>query len=229
MPSENGEPRAPSFRLLLITDRHALSGRISDVFRDLIEAVEAAVSVAPRGSVAVMLREKDLTGARLLDLADGLRAATRAAGAPFLVNDRVDVALAAGACGVHLPAVGLPPNAVRDLLGSQALIGVSTHSAEEVLQAEEGGASYVTFGPVFETPSKRRYGPPVGIESLREVTSRTKGRGFPVFGLGGITSPKEAERVMGAGAAGVAFIRAVVGAEDPAAALTTFKAPLGLE
>lgn len=205
---------APSFRLLLVTDR-----RLTD---DLPALLRGALGAARPGEVAVMLREKDLPARRLLELAMALRRVTREAGALFLVNDRVDVALAAGADGVHLPSAGLPPDAVRRLLGDEGIIGVSTHSEDEAARAEAAGADYVTFGPVFPTPSKAPYGDPVGLERLAALEAH-----LPVYGLGGIDA-ETAGAVRSAGARGVACIRAVLAAPEPADAVRRFLKALGL-
>jgi thiamine-phosphate pyrophosphorylase len=132
----------------LITDRRLAP--------DLAVRVAAALMGIQPGSVAIHLREKDLGGAALLVLARALAAVCRARGQLLLVNDRLDVALAAGAHGVHLPAAGVPVADARRLLCPAALVGVSCHSVADVRRARDAGASFATFGPVFDTPSKRR-------------------------------------------------------------------------
>lgn len=174
----------------------------------------AALAGISAGRVAVHLREKDLGGAALLALARALAAACHARGQLLLVNDRLDVALAAGADGVHLPSAGVPPADARRLLGADAVVGVSCHSADDVRRARDGGATYATFGPVYDTPSKRPYGSPVGLAALREAARL----GLPLVALGGVTPARVAE-VLAAGASGVAAIRAWLAARDPAAAV----------
>jgi thiamine-phosphate pyrophosphorylase len=174
----------------------------------------AALAGIPPGRVAVHLREKDLGGAALLALARALAAACHACGQLLLVNDRLDVALAAGADGVHLPSAGVPPADARRLLGPAALVGVSCHSADDVRRARDGGASYATFGPIYDTPSKRAFGAPHGVAALREAARL----GLPLVALGGLGPDRVAE-VRAAGAAGVAAIRAWLAAPDPAAAV----------
>jgi thiamine-phosphate pyrophosphorylase len=181
---------------------------------DLAARVAAAIAGLPSGTAAVHLREKDLGGRDLLALARELAAVCRAHGQLLLVNDRVDVALAAGAAGVHLPAAGLPPAEARRILPAGALVGVSCHSAEDVARARDGGASYAFVSPVFDTPSKRAYGPPIGVGELR----RAAALGLPVVALGGVT-PENAPALRAAGASGVAAIRAWLAAADPAAAV----------
>lgn len=188
----------------LITDRR-LAG-------DLAARLDRALAGLPPGLVAVHLREKDLGGAALLALAGRLLPVARAHGQRLLVNDRLDVALAAGADGVHLPTAGLPPAAARAVLGPAALIGVSCHSAGDVRRARDGGATFATFGPVWDTPSKRPYGAPVGLAALADAVTL----GLPLVALGGVT-PDGARQAREAGAAGVAVIRAWLEGPDPAA------------
>ena len=121
----------------------------------------------------------------------------------LLVNDRADVARAAGADGVHLTAHSLPADVVRDICGPEFLIGVSTHSLAEAQAARGSGADFVVFGPVFETESKRAFGPPQGLAKLRKVTRQLDG--FPVLAIGGITLENAAE-CFAAGASGIAGI-----------------------
>ncbi|ABS25556.1 thiamine phosphate synthase [Anaeromyxobacter sp. Fw109-5] len=190
----------------LITDRR--------LARDLPARLAAALAGLPPGRVLVQLREKDLGGRDLLALARAVAAACRAAGQRIVVNDRVDVALAAGADGVHLPAAGIPAADARRLLGPDALVGVSCHSAAEVRRARDAGASFATVSPIYDTPSKRGYGPPVGLAVLREAAAL----GLPIVALGGIT-PARVPEVIAAGAHGVAAIRAWLEGGDPAAAV----------
>jgi thiamine-phosphate pyrophosphorylase len=144
----------------------------------------------------IQVREPDMDARDLLDLVVHVVELARGSSTRVLVNDRLDVALAARADGVHLPANGLPPAAVRALVD---LVGVSTHSIEEIRSAEAGGADFAVFGPVFETPGKTG----VGLEKLREAVRAT---GIPVFAIGGM-SMTNAGQAIGAGAAGIAGIR----------------------
>lgn len=189
-----------------MTDRHATAGR------HLVDVIEACVDAGLR---AVQLREKDLDAAEFFDFARELRAVTSRHGARFLVNGRVDVALAVGADGVHLPSASpASPEAVRHVIGPQRFLGVSTHAASEAEAAARAGADFVVFGPVYETPSKRPYGAPQGIEALAEACRRAP---IPVLAIGGVT-PSSVCEVRAAGASGVAVIRALLAASDPAAA-----------
>jgi thiamine-phosphate pyrophosphorylase len=196
----------------LITDR-ALAP-------DLAARTDVALAGLPPGVAAVHLREKDLGGRELLALARALAAVCRARGQTLLVNDRLDVALAVGADGVHLPAAGVSPADARRLLGPAALVGVSCHSAADVGRARAGGASFATFSPIYDTPSKRAYGPPLGLAALRDAARL----GLPLVALGGVDAGRVAE-VRAAGAQGVAAIRAWLASGDPAAAVRALLGP----
>jgi thiamine-phosphate pyrophosphorylase len=191
---------------------HLLSDRT--LAPDLPARAAAALAGVPPGSVAIHLREKDLGGRELLRTARALAAVCHARGQLLLVNDRVDVALAAGADGVHLPSDGLPPEDARRLLAAGALVGVSCHSAQDVVRARDGGASYAFLSPIFDTLSKRAYGPPIGIEALRAAAPL----GLPLVALGGVTIERAPE-LFAAGARGVAVIRAWLSPPDAAAAV----------
>ena len=204
-------------RLLWITDRRACRGRILPHVAERFLADTQAAGLS-RG---VLVREKDLPGGELYHAVTVLRAVTREAGAMLLVSGRIDVALAADADGVHLPQDDLPVEVARALLGDR-LLGVSCHSAQEVDAAVRAGADYVTFGPVYDTASKRAYGPPVGVEALAAVCAACS---VPVLALGGI-SIAHAPAALAAGAHGLAFISAVAAADDPAAAGAEFTALL---
>ena len=135
---------------------------------------------------------------------------TRGSDTRLLVNDRSDIARAAGADGVHLTSQSLPADVVRKIHGPESLIGVSTHSLDEARAARVGGANFVVFGPVFETESKLAFGAPQGLNGLAEVTSEL--HGFPVVAIGGITL-ENAAACFKAGARGVAAIRLLNDAE----------------
>jgi thiamine-phosphate pyrophosphorylase len=173
----------------------------------LLHAVEQALQ---GGVGAVQLREKDLPVRVLLDLAGDLRNLTRDYGARLFINDRLDVAMAVEADGVHLGQQSLSVEAVRRVAGNSLRIGVSTHCLSEAKEAEKEGADFIVFGPVYETPSKKVYGPPVGMARLEEVVRNV---GIPVFAIGGIRSENLLE-VLSGGAFGVAVISAILGAES---------------
>jgi thiamine-phosphate pyrophosphorylase len=197
-----GVRAAVDFRVYLITDRRLASGG------NLLSAVERALSGGVR---AVQLREKELGGRELLELARKMRALTSRHGAKLLINDRVDIALAAGADGVHLGEASIPPQEARRLLGPGRLIGCSAHGAEQLAAAEAGGADFAVFGPVYFTPSKAAYGPPLGVEALRRACASTR---IPVFALGGVGA-RNINEVLAAGADGIAMISAILATEDP--------------
>ncbi|MBI3621198.1 MAG: thiamine phosphate synthase [Nitrospirae bacterium] len=189
------------FALYLITDRRLTGG---------VPLPDAVADAARAGACAVQLREKDLSTRELLDLARQVRERTAAAGATLFINDRVDLCWAAGADGVHLREDSLPTDVVRRLVGVERFIGVSAHSMEAAVRAEAQGADFVLFGPVYDTPSKRAYGPPQGVDRLAEVAARVR---VPVFAVGGVTAARVPE-LLGAGAHGVGVISAVFGAGD---------------
>jgi thiamine-phosphate pyrophosphorylase len=204
-------------QVYIITDRHATNGRpLGDVVREALRGADDFRGKNGRIPVAVQLREKDLLGGPLLELARSLGEIARTAGAAFFVNDRLDVALAAAADGVHLPANGFGGARARQIAPTLR-VAVSTHSAADVRAARDAGADFVVFGPIFDTPSKRRFGDPLGIETLRTVT----GLGIPVLALGGVDS-SSARVCLKTGSAGLAGIRNILSAKEPALAVNTF-------
>lgn len=170
-------------------------------FRALLRLVERA---ARAGVSLVQLREKGLTARSLFELASRAALLTRGTGTRLLVNDRADIARAAGCDGVHLTTRSPDAREVRRAFGAEFLIGASAHTPGEARAARAGGADFAVFGPVFDTPSKRAYGPPVGLELLRETAHALAP--FPLVALGGVDE-SNAREVLGAGAAGVAGIR----------------------
>ncbi len=182
----------------LITPGTTVSG---GAFDDTLALVRLA---ADRGVTLVQLREKNLSARQLYGLATRAASLVRGTRTRLLVNDRADVARAAGCDGVHLTSVSLEAGIVRRAFGEDFIVGVSTHSLEEARAARDGGADFATFGPVFDTPSKLPYGPPVGPEALREAARALAG--FPLVALGGV-SEENVAAVLGAGAAGSAAIR----------------------
>ena len=166
----------------------------------LLGFVQLAVTL---GHPLFQIREKELPVRVLYELVSRAAEITRGTATRLLVNDRFDVARAAGADGVHLTETSLPTRVVRETCGAEFVIGVSTHSLESAQAARAGGADFVVFGPVFETESKRAFGPPQGLEKLREVASALEG--FPVLAIGGITVDN-ADSCLRVGASGVAGI-----------------------
>ena len=176
----------------------------------LPRVIAQALSGVPRGGALVQLREKDLDGRDLLNLARQLHAITSERACPLLVNDRVDIAMVVS-CGAHLPADGLPIATARSLLGDTAIIGRSTHGSDEVATAHTAGAQFAMFGPVWSTPSKVRYGAPQGLAALRNAASQGT-----VYAIGGIDSTDKAQQARQAGAYGVAVMRAIMASANPA-------------
>src|SRR5207248_2511696 len=177
---------------------------------------------AIRGGVtAVQLRAKSATTLELLELARNLNAVCREAGVPFVVNDRVDVALAAEADGAHVGHIGeedLSPHDARRLLGPDAIVGVSVGTPQEAHMATSQGASYVSAGPMFATSTKANAGPAAGEALLRSVRATTR---LPLVVIGGIT-PERSAPLFAAGADGICVGAAILRSSDPASAAQAF-------
>lgn len=192
----------PDFDLYLVTDRTQTRGR------DLLWVLKRALEGGVR---AVQLREKDLNGKDLFQLADKARELCDRYQAQLLVNDRIDIALAVDAAGVQLGKASIPIETSRLLLGPRKLIGYSAHSLEESRFAQQSGADFLLFGPVYFTASKARYGAPQGLEALKKIVEKVA---IPVYAIGGIKADSIVD-VRRTGARGVALISAVIGANDP--------------
>jgi thiamine-phosphate pyrophosphorylase len=177
------------------------SNPASEDFQNLLALVRAAVKA--RVSL-IQLREKNLPAGTLYELTARCAEITEGTTTRLLVNDRADIARAAHADGVHLTTHSIEASVIRRTFGTDFLVGVSTHSLTEAQAASEAGADFAVFGPVFDTPSKRAYGTPVGLEALREAAHTLSP--FPLIALGGITQ-KNASDTLSAGASGIAAIR----------------------
>lgn len=188
----NDPPKEPW--LYLITDRKACEPR------DLMDLIEEA---AQAGVDLIQIREKDLPARAVCQWVERAVEVVKPYGTRILVNDRFDIALACGAQGVHLTTQSLPPEVVRRHVGTRLIIGVSTHSLEEVKRAEQEDADFVVCGPVFDTPSKRAYGPPLGLETFADIVKQAR---IPVLGIGGIDLTNSLQ-VLACGASGIAAIR----------------------
>lgn len=205
--------RLVDFRLYLVTDRTQTGGRpLTDVVEECLAA----------GLRAVQLREKDLPETEFTALARSMREVTRRHGARLFINGRLDVALAVGADGLQRGHDALTLAVLRSRAPGLC-IGASVHSVEEARAAERDRADFIVFGPVYDTPSKRGYGPPQGVEALAKVTGAVN---IPVFAIGGIT-PERVADVRAAGARGVAVISAILPAERPGEATKAFIEALG--
>jgi thiamine-phosphate pyrophosphorylase len=208
-------------RLTVITDEALARPRgLSDVVREVLSA----------GAPTIQLRLKGATARELLDAALTLRPIVRAAGGLFIVNDRLDVALAAGADGVHLgpddPPVVDARRAAAEALGAVAeafILGFSVDTPDGATQAEAEGADYLGVGAVYATANKSDAGEVIGLEGLQRVVEAVS---IPVVAIGGIT-PKRAAAVAETGACGCAVIGAVMGSREPAKAVRTLLLPFG--
>lgn len=188
--------------IYLITSGQATNQTLTVDCERILVLIETAV--AARLSL-IQLREKNLSASALYELTRRAAVLTAQSSTRLLVNDRADIAMAAGADGVHLTSHSLDTGVVRATFGEEFLIGVSTHSIDEARRARDGGADFAVYGPVFETPAKSAFGSPLGVENLREATLALNP--FCLIALGGIT-PENAALAFEAGAKGVAAIRA---------------------
>ena len=195
-----------SSRLLVVTDRHQTKGR---------PLVPLLQQVLTAGTSAIQLRERDLSARELVTLAREVQAVMASSKSQFLINDRVDVALALEGVGVHLRSNSLPLPVARQMLGAQRLLGISVHAVEEAVQAEAAGADYIVLGPIYETPSKQTFGPPLGIHTLEKACKLVR---IPIIGIGGVTAARVRE-MRGVGAFGAAVITAIFGADDVESAM----------
>jgi thiamine-phosphate pyrophosphorylase len=202
--------RRAAFRLYLITDDELAEA-------DLISIADRVLAAADgSGEVALQLRNKRMDANGLLTLARKLRRLCDRHGAALFINDRIDVAIASGADGVHLPAAGIPPADARRMTGESMLIGVSTHDRPDVDRAAAAGAHFVVYGPIFAPISKADgFAPARGVESLKQVCGNAT---IPIYALGGITAARIAD-LRGSGAAGVAAIGAIFRSPNPEAAV----------
>ena len=191
--------------LYLVTDRQ-LAGE-----RPIEEVVRQAIS---GGVTTVQLREKGTPSGEFLRIASSLRALTRKAGVTLIVNDRLDIALAAGADGVHVGQEDLPAERARELLGTNRILGVTAADEEEARAAAAGGADYIGCNAVFSTPTKTDTGPAIGLDGLERLVNCVD---IPVVAIGGINAGNAGD-VLSTGVEGIAVVSAVVSANDPALA-----------
>jgi thiamine-phosphate pyrophosphorylase len=190
-----------SSRLLVVTDRQQTKRR------PLVPILQRVLAT---GTPGIQLRERDLSANELVTLTREVQAVAASARPQILINDRIDVALALEGIGVHLRSNSLPVPVARHLLGPQRLLGISVHAVDEALQAESQGADYIVLGPIYDTPSKQTFGPPLGIHTLEKACRLVR---VPIIGIGGVTASR-AREMRHAGAFGVAVITAILGADD---------------
>lgn len=193
------------YSLYLVTDRSLARGRST---REIItSAVDGGVTI-------VQLREKDCSTREFIEQALTLKDFLEARGIPLIINDRVDVAQAVAADGVHLGQTDMPLELAKKILGDAMIIGISAESLEDAIAAEKGGADYLGVSPIYATPTKTDTAPALGLKGLRKIRNAVR---LPLVGIGGLNKSNSAE-VIRSGADGVAVVSAIVSAEDPAAA-----------
>jgi thiamine-phosphate pyrophosphorylase len=195
----------PDYSLYLVTDRDLAKGRA------IVDVVRAAVA---GGVTVVQLREKTAPTRFFIEQAEAVRGFLKNTDVAMIINDRVDVALAVGADGVHLGQTDMPLAMARAILGPDRIIGISVESVDDALQAAANGADYLGVSPVFATPTKTDTAVPLGLDGLARIRQAVD---LPLVGIGGI-SAANAANVIQAGADGLAVVSAIVGAEDPEAA-----------
>lgn len=172
----------------------------SPEFQDILNQISAAVDAEID---LIQIREKKLSARSLFELAECAVELVHGTTTEVLINDRADIAAAAGASGVHLTTQSLEPSIIKKSFEDKLLIGASTHSLDEARRARDQGADFIVFGPVFQTSSKEQFGPPVGVQKLSEIANELAG--FPVLALGGV-SERNAEQCFKAGAKGIGGI-----------------------
>jgi len=198
------------YSLYLVTDR-GLSRE-----RSTLEIVTAAVN---GGATVVQLREKQCSTRDFIEQALAIKDFLKDRGVPLIINDRVDVAQAIEADGVHLGQTDMPLEVAKKILGDSMIIGISAESLQDAVEAEKGGADYLGVSPIYATPTKTDTAPPLGLAGLREIRKAVR---LPLVGIGGLNRGNAAE-VIRNGADGVAVVSAIVAAHDPQAAADALK------
>jgi thiamine-phosphate pyrophosphorylase len=198
------------YSLYLVTDRGLARGRTT------LEILTAAVR---GGATVVQLREKDCSTGDFIDQALSIKNFLSAQGVPLIINDRMDVAQAVKADGVHLGQTDMPLEMAKRILGDSMIIGISAESLEDAIEAEKGGADYLGLSPIYATPTKTDTAPPLGLEGLREIRKAVR---LPLVGIGGLNRDNAAE-VVRSGADGIAVVSAIVAADDPEVAARELK------
>ena len=190
------------YSLYLVTDRSLARGRST------LEIVRAAVD---GGATVVQLREKDCSTREFIEQGMAIKDFLKGRGVPLIINDRVDVAQAVEADGVHLGQTDMPLGMAKKILADSMIIGISAESLQDAVEAEKGGADYLGVSPIYATPTKTDTAPPLGLEGLREIRKAVR---IPLVGIGGLNRDNAAE-VIRNGADGVAVVSAIVAADDP--------------
>ena len=193
------------YSLYLVTDRGLARGRST------LDIVRAA---AKGGVTCVQLREKECSTREFIDQALTIKDCLKTNGIPLIINDRLDVAQAVAADGVHLGQTDMPLATAKSILGDSMIIGISAESLEDAVEAEKGGADYLGVSPIYATPTKTDTAPPLGLEGLRAIRQAVK---IPLVGIGGLNKENAAD-VIANGADGVAVVSAIVAADDPESA-----------
>ena len=198
------------YSLYLVTDRRLAGGRTT------LQIVTAAVQ---GGATVVQLREKDCSTRDFIEQALSIHEFLTARGVPLIVNDRVDVAQAVGADGVHLGQTDMPLEMAKGILADSMIIGISAESLQDAIEAEKGGADYLGVSPIYATPTKTDTAPPLGLEGLLEIRKAVR---LPLVAIGGLNRDNATD-VIRNGADGVAVVSAIVAADDPEAAAREIK------
>ena len=204
------KPKNIDYSLYLVTDRGMAGGRST------LAIVTAAVS---GGVTCVQLREKDCSTLEFIEQALAIKIFLETRVVPLIINDRIDVALAIAADGVHLGQSDMPLETARKIAGRSMLIGISAESVQDAVEAEKGAADYLGVSPIYATPTKSDTAPPLGLEGLREIRKRVK---IPLVAIGGLNKSNAAE-VIRHGADGVAVVSAIVAADDPGTSAMNLK------
>jgi thiamine-phosphate pyrophosphorylase len=203
-----------SLRLCLVTDRGLAGGR---------SVVDVALAAARGGATMVQLREKDATTRAFVESARALKAALAPLGVPLAINDRLDVALAVDADGLHVGQDDMPVEAARRLMGPGKFVGLSITALDQALRPDAAAADYLGVGPIYAQSTKSDAAAPLGLDGLRRIRGLT---GKPIVAIGGLT-PDNSAPVLAAGADGLAVVSAIVAAADPEAAARRFRALFG--
>ena len=196
------KPQSIDYSLYLVTDRGLARGR------SILDIVRAAVK---GGVTCVQLREKECSTREFIDQALTIKNCLKTHSIPLIINDRLDVAQAVEADGVHLGQTDMPLATAKNILGDSMIIGISAESLEDAVEAEKGGADYLGVSPIYATPTKTDTAPPLGLEGLLQIRHAVK---IPLVGIGGLNKENSVD-VIRNGADGVAVVSAIVAADDP--------------